>query len=150
MNTVKHWKDSNSQQSPKKRSRFWSNPSLTAVFLATLVATYLDLFFVGKDIYRFPMRLMKDTFSINIAFTLGVLPVLVFLFLQAMNQVNRWGKVGLILFISLLMPIFEKFAEVIGWFEHTKNWKHLYTFFGYLLFLTMIYLFYTWMEKRKD
>ncbi|WML26082.1 CBO0543 family protein [Neobacillus sp. OS1-33] len=149
MNTVKHWKDSNSQRSLKKRYRFWINPSLTAVFLATLLATYLDLFFVGKDIYRFPMRPMKDTFSINIAFTLGVLPVLVFIFLEAMNQVNRRGKVGLILFISLLMPIFEKFAEVMGWFEHTANWKHLYTFIGYLLFLTLIYLFYTWMKKRK-
>jgi hypothetical protein len=92
---------------------------------------------------------MKDTFSINIAFTLVVLPVLVFIFLEAMNQVNRWGKVGLILFISMLMPIFEKFAEVMGWFEHTANWKHLYTFIGYLLFLTLIYLFYTWMKKRK-
>jgi hypothetical protein len=92
---------------------------------------------------------MKDTFSINIAFTLGVLPVLVFIFLEVMNQVNRRGKVGLILFISLLMPIFEKFAEVMGWFEHTANWKHHYTFIGYLLFLTLIYLFYTWMKKRK-
>ena len=93
---------------------------------------------------------MEDTFSINIAFTLVVLPASVFVFLLVMNQVNSWGKVGLILFISLLMPIFEKLAEVIGWFDHAENWKHLYTFFGYLLFLTIIYSFYRWMAKRND
>jgi hypothetical protein len=120
------------------------------VILASLVGTYLDLFFVGKQLYRFPMRPMAETFSINIAFTLVMLPASVFVFLLVMNQVNGLGKVGLILFISLLMPVFEKLAEVIGWFDHVENWKHLYTFFGYLLFLTMIYSFYRWMAKRND
>jgi hypothetical protein len=95
------------------------------------------------------MRPMPTIFSINIAFLLVVLPVLVFVFLRVMDQVNKWGKVGLIVFISLLMPIFERLSEVMGWFEHAENWEHLYSFFGYLLFLTFIYSFYCWMAKRK-
>jgi hypothetical protein len=134
----------------KKPYRFWTNPTLAAVILASLAGTYLDLFFVGKQFYHFPIRLMPDVFSINIGFTLIVLPVMIFVFLKMMNQVNKWGKAGLILFISLLMPIFEKFAEVLGWFEHSEKWEHLYTSFGYLVFLTIIYLFYDWMEKRKS
>ncbi len=141
--------DSSSQPSRKKQYRFWNNPSLAAVCLASLLATYLDLFFVGKHIYRFPMRPMANIFSINIGFTLVVLPVFVFVFLRVMSQVNKWGKMGLIIFISLLMPIFEKLAEVIGWFDHSEDWEHLYTVFGYLLFLPLIYSFYSWMAKRK-
>lgn len=141
--------DSSSQPSPKRQFRFWTNPSLAAVFLASLLATYLDLYFVGKHLYRFPMRPMPTTFSINIGFTLVVMPVLVFIFFQVMDQVNKWGKVGLIIFISLLMSIFERLSEVMGWFEHAENWEHLYSFFGYLLFLTFIYSFYCWMAKRK-
>ncbi|WP_026563653.1 CBO0543 family protein [Bacillus sp. UNC41MFS5] len=149
MNTVKHLNDSNSQPSRRKPYRFWTNPSFAAVFLATLLATYLDLYFVGKHIYKFPMRPVPNVFSINIGFTLVVLPVLMFVFLRVMDQLNKWGKAGLILFISLLVPIFERLAEVVGWFEHAENWKHLYSFFGYLLFLSFIYSFYSWMAKRK-
>ncbi|MBT2738467.1 hypothetical protein J7E66_27805 [Bacillus sp. ISL-7] len=119
------------------------------MLLASLLATYLDLFFVGKHIYRFPLRPMPTIFPINIVFTLVVLPVLVFAFLRVMDQVNKWGKLGLIVFISLLMPILEKLTEVFGWFDHNENWSHLYTFFGYLLFLTILYSFYTWTAKLK-
>ncbi|MBV7506947.1 hypothetical protein KW850_16920 [Bacillus sp. sid0103] len=119
------------------------------MFLASLLATYLDLFFVGKHLYQFPKRPLPTIFSINIAFTLVVLPVLVFVFLWVMDQVNKWGKAGLIVFISLLVPIMEKLAEVMGLFKHSENWEHLYSFFGYLLFLTTIYVFYFWIGKRK-
>ncbi|MEH7307734.1 CBO0543 family protein [Neobacillus drentensis] len=149
MNTVKHLNDSNLQPSPKKRSPFWNNPTLAAVFLASLLATYLDLFFVGKHLYQFPKRPLPTIFSINIAFTLVVLPVLVFVFLWVMDQVNKWGKAGLIVFISLLVPIMEKLAEVMGLFKHSESWEHLYSFFGYLLFLSTIYVFYCWIGNRK-
>jgi hypothetical protein len=116
---------------------------------ASLLGTYLDLFFVGKKFYEFPVRLLPEVFSINIAFTLMVIPLFVFLYLQLMMQVNKWGKLGLVLFVSLLMPIFEKLAEVCGWFVHSKEWNHLYTFFGYIAFLSLIYLFYQWVETKK-
>ncbi|MEH7076793.1 CBO0543 family protein [Neobacillus drentensis] len=149
MNIVKHLNGLNSQPSPKKRSRFWNNPTLTTIFLSSILATYLDLFFVGKQMYHFPIRPLPEVFSINITFPLAGVPVLAFVFLQVMSRVNKWGKVGLIVFISLLMTIFEKFSELIGWFEHASTWNHLYTFFGYLLFLTIIYSFYRGLEKRK-
>jgi hypothetical protein len=120
------------------------------VLLATLLGTYLDLYFVGKQMYQFPLRPWPEIFSINIAFTLVGLPILIFVFLRITNQVNNWGKVGLILFLSLLMSIFEKLAEQFGWFVHSNEWKHLYTFFGYLFFLTIIYLFNRLMEKQRE
>jgi hypothetical protein len=92
---------------------------------------------------------MPEIFSINIAFTLAGLPVLVFVFLSIMNQLNKWGKAGLILLLSLLMPILEKLAEVIGWFEHSEKWEHLYTSLGYLIFFTLIYTFYAWLKRRN-
>jgi len=116
--------------------------------LASLLGTYLDLYFVGKQLYQFPMRPFPEIFSINIAFTLLGLPILVMIFLRCISQVNKWGKAGVILFTSLLMPIFEKLAEVLGLFVHTEGWQHFYTFFGYLLFLTIITLFYEGIAKQ--
>ncbi|EKN65290.1 hypothetical protein BABA_20881 [Neobacillus bataviensis LMG 21833] len=118
--------------------------------LASLLGTYLDLYFVGKDLYQFPMRPFPEIFSINIAFTLVGLPLLVLIFLRTVSQVNKWGKAGIILFVSLLMPIFEKLAEVLGLFVHADGWQHLYTFFGYLLFLTIITLFFEGMTKQNS
>lgn len=98
--------------------------------------------------YEFPVRLLPRIFSINIAFTLIGLPVFVMIFISCISKVNKWGRAGIIFFVSLLMPIFEKFAEVLGFFVHNEQWNHLYTFFGYLLFLTIISAFYQWLEKQ--
>lgn len=117
--------------------------------LASLLGTYLDLYFVGKQLYQFPKRPFPEIFSINIAFTLLGLPILVMIFLRCISQVNKWGKAGVILFTSLLMPIFEKLAEILGLFVHTERWQHFYTFFGYLLFLTIITLFYEGNAKQN-
>ncbi|WP_338112629.1 CBO0543 family protein [Paenibacillus dendritiformis] len=76
-----------------------------------MLGTYLDLYFVGKGLYHFPHRLLPEIFSIHIVFTLIGLPILTMVFLYSLSQVNRWGKAGIILFVSLLMPIFEKRAE---------------------------------------
>ena len=64
MNTVKHLKDLNLQPLQKK-----SFPSLIkefgpTVFLAILLGTYLDLYFVGKKMYMFPMRPFPEVFSL--------------------------------------------------------------------------------------
>jgi len=148
MNTVKHLNGSSLQPLPKRRLPFRNKNYLACMLLASLLGTYLDLYFVGKQLYRFPMRPLPELFSINIAFTLMGLPILVMIFLSCISRVNKWGRTGIILFVSLLMPIFEKFSEELGWFVHSDGWEHLYTFFGYLLFLTIIYLFYEWLEKR--
>jgi len=119
------------------------------MFLSSILGTFLDLYFVEKRLYEFPMRFLPKVFSINIVFTLVILPVFVVFYLYIMDQLNRWGKAGLILLLSLLMPIFEKLSEVLGFFAHSDDWKHIYTFFGYLVFLRMIYAFHQWLENRK-
>jgi hypothetical protein len=118
--------------------------------LASLLGTYLDLYFVGKQVYQFPMRPFPSVFSINIAFTLVGLPIFVLFFLRGISQINKWGKAGVILLVSLLMPVFEKLAEVLGFFVHTAGWSHLYTFVGYLFFLTIIAVFYDWLAKPNN
>ncbi|MFK9092807.1 CBO0543 family protein [Bacillus salipaludis] len=147
MNTVKHLNGSSLQPWQKKQLPF---SYLASMVLASLLGTYLDLYFVGKQLYQFPMRPFSEIFSINIAFTLVGLPILVMIFLRCISKLNKWGKAGVILFVSLLMPIFEKFAEELGWFVHADGWKHLYTCFGYLLFLTIITVFYEGMAKRNS
>lgn len=53
----------------------------------------------------------------------------------------------MILFVSLLVPILEKLAEELGFFVHSDSWQHIYSFFGYLVYLIIIDAFYHWMEK---
>jgi hypothetical protein len=134
---------------PKKRLTFWNKDSLACAVLTSLLGTYFDLYFVGKGLYQFPHRLLPEIFSINIIFTLIVLPLLTMVFLYCLSQVNRWRRAGIILFVSLLMPILEKLSERLGVFVHSDKWMHLYSFFGYLLFLTIISGIYFWLKIRN-
>ncbi|MGX6444249.1 CBO0543 family protein [Neobacillus sp. K501] len=149
MNTAKHLKDSSLPPLPKKSSRSWIKAYGPGVLLAALLGTYLDLYLVGTKMYMFPVRPIPEVFSINIAFNLAALPIMIFVYLHLMNQVNNWGKVGIVVFLSLVMPIFERFAELFGFFVHSDEWKHIYSFFGYLLFLTVIFAFSQWMNKSR-
>ncbi|GAJ40589.1 hypothetical protein B4119_2351 [Parageobacillus caldoxylosilyticus] len=47
--------------------------------------------------------------------------------------------------MGLLMTWIEKQAETIGWFVHSFEWKHIYSFVGYSLFIAMVWRFYRWM-----
>jgi hypothetical protein len=117
--------------------------------LATLLGTFLDIFLVCKQLYEFPIRPLPEIFSINIFYSFIGLPILVFIFLRTISQLNKWGRVGIILFFSLLMAIVEKLAEVLGLFVHSARWEHLYTFLGYMFFLTVISFFHDWFDKGK-
>ena len=147
MNTVKRSKGLNLPPWPKKSLPFLIKEFGPTLFLAILLGTSLDLYFVGKNMYMFPIRPFPEVFSVNIAFTFVALPVTVLVYLKIMKQVSKWGKVGVILFLSLLMPIVERFSELFGLFEHSPEWKHIYTFFGYLIFLSIILLFYRLTNK---
>ncbi|GIP40586.1 hypothetical protein J31TS4_38660 [Paenibacillus sp. J31TS4] len=111
---------------------------MLCALLASLMGTYLDLYFVGRGLYQFPHRLLPEIFSINIVFTLIVLPLLTMIFLYGLTPMNPLGKACMILFTCLLMSIVEKLAERLGAFVHSDQWMHIYSFFGYLLFLTVI------------
>ncbi|WP_374019679.1 CBO0543 family protein [Paenibacillus thiaminolyticus] len=149
MTTAKHWSGSKLPRLPKKRFTFWNKDSLACAVLGSLLGTYSDLYFVGKGLYHFPYRLLPEIFSIHIVFTLIGLPILTMIFLYSLSQANGWGKAGIILFVSLLMPILEKLAERLGLFAHSDKWLHLYSFFGYLLFFTIISGVYFWLKKRS-
>ncbi|CAH0120834.1 CBO0543 family protein [Paenibacillus sp. CECT 9249] len=134
---------------PKKRSAFWNKDSFACAVLASLVGTYLDLYFVGKGLYHFPHRLLPEIFPIHIVFTLIVLPLFTIVFLYCLSQANRWGKACMILFVSLLMPMLETVAERLGMFIHSDQWMHLYSFFGYFLFFTAISGVYLGLRKQE-
>ncbi|GHI01534.1 CBO0543 family protein [Neobacillus kokaensis] len=147
MNTVKHLNDSKLQPWQKRRLTFWNKKHLAGAVLAALLGTYLDIILVGIGLYEFPLRPFPKIFSVNILFTLMVLPICVMILLHYTSQVNKWGRKGIILFVSLLVPILEKLAEELGFFIHSDNWHHIYSFIGYLLFLIIIDTFHLWLEK---
>lgn len=134
---------------PKKRSALWNKDRVICAVLASLLGTYLDLYFVGKGLYQFPHRPLPEIFSIHIIFTLIGLPILTMLFLYGLSHVNGWRRAGIILFVSLLMPILETLAERAGLFVHSDTWMHVYSFFGYLLFFTIISVVYLGLKKRS-
>jgi hypothetical protein len=119
------------------------------MLFASLLGTYLDLYFVGKKLYGFPVRPFPEIFSINIAFTLIGLPVITGIFLSFAKRMERWKRWGLIVAVSAVAPVGEKLSEQWGFFVHTEEWKHAYSFFGYFLFLAMIWIFYKWTISRR-
>ncbi|WP_251175321.1 CBO0543 family protein [Cytobacillus oceanisediminis] len=147
MHTVKHLKGSSSQPLPKKPSGIRSY--MPAMLLASLLGTYLDLYFIGKGMYDFPIRPFSAIFSINILFTLAVLPIFMILLLKIMQSLNGWLKGIFVLSISLAMAALEKAAEDMGLFVHAENWHHLYTFAGYGLFIGLISAFHGWINRKK-
>ncbi|MFK4998126.1 CBO0543 family protein [Bacillus sp. N9] len=42
--------------------------------LGSLLTTYLDLYFVGREMYAYPNRPLSSIFTIHIGFTLCILP----------------------------------------------------------------------------
>jgi hypothetical protein len=148
MNTVKRLKGLNLPPWQKKSLPFLIKEYGPVVILAILLGTSLDLYFVGKNMYMFPIRPFPEVLSFNIAFTFVGLPILVLIYLMMMKKVTKWGKVGIIIFLSLLMPIFERFSELFGLFEHSVEWKHIYSFYGYLVFFSFIFLFYQLTNKE--
>jgi hypothetical protein len=113
-----------------------------------LVGTYLDLLLVGNQLYFFPERVLGDIFPINIAFTLLGLPVMLVFFLYVSKKLNETWKAAFILILSLLMTLFEKMAEEWGLFIHSPQWEHVYTFFGYIIYLSITLLIHHWTSQQ--
>lgn len=122
---------------------------LPAVLLGSLTGTYLDLYFVGVGLYTFPIRPFVSIFPINIVFTLVGLPIVIWIFLFISNNKRYYTKAAIILFTSLLMAVLEKQAEVFGYFAHDPSWQHVYSFFGYMLFLIVLSLFHFWYGEKQ-
>ncbi|QQZ11500.1 hypothetical protein I5776_10255 [Heyndrickxia vini] len=122
--------------------------NIPTLLLASLLGTYLDLFFIGKTLYTFPKRPLPHIFSFNILFTCVGLPLLTSFFLLLCNILSLSKKVILIFMLSMLMTVGERFSESIGYFAHSDSWNHLYSFIGYTFYLVFIYCFYQWSNDR--
>ncbi|WP_420849692.1 CBO0543 family protein [Peribacillus tepidiphilus] len=140
------------QPSPKKQYSIKIKAFSTfypTLLLASLIGTYLDLYFVGKNMYFFPIRPFEDIFTINIAFTLGGLPLFTLLLITFIKKMTFYRRWLFILLVSFLIANLEYQAERFGFFSHSEQWKHIYSFFGYFLFMTILWNFYRCSNMRK-
>ncbi|WP_433770119.1 CBO0543 family protein [Bacillus wiedmannii] len=120
---------------------------VVTIFLSSVIGTCLDVFFVTKQIYFFPVRPFPSIFSVNIGFTLFVLPILTAAFIQISKTLSAVSRTLLIISIGICASIFEQFAEKRGLFIHSADWHHTYSLFGYIIFLSFIWRVYNWIQK---
>ncbi|MGF9966978.1 CBO0543 family protein [Bacillus rhizoplanae] len=132
--------------SEKKKGRSNSQAVVATIIFSCLIGTYLDLLFVSKQMYDFPVRPFPHIFTINVAFTLLILPIFTLFFLRIARMLPSFLKILFITLIGLCMSISERFAEQLGWFTHSEVWHHSYSFFGYTLFMILIWKFYRWFQ----
>ncbi|WP_233269463.1 CBO0543 family protein [Alteribacillus sp. YIM 98480] len=148
---VKRSKKSRQLSSQKKQSFLNGSNNvyayiITALF-ASLVGTYLDLLFVGIGVYHFPIRLFPEIFTINIGFTLLLLPLFTVFFLLAARRVSSLVRGVVIILISVVVCLIEQLSERLGWFIHGTDWNHAYSFFGYMLFLFIVWKLYRFSQS---
>ncbi|WP_227551332.1 CBO0543 family protein [Metabacillus sediminilitoris] len=150
-NTVKRLKKLNSQLSQKKRSFLERNKKLNNyLFIAlfsSFVGTYLDLMFVGMGKYAFPTRLFPEIFSINIVFTLFILPLFSIFFLIVANRIQPFARYVMIIMLGVVISVIEKISEHFGWFIHLSEWNHAYSIFGYIIFFIVIWKLYLLLQR---
>jgi hypothetical protein len=127
------------------------NPSLRsyvpAMVLASWLGTYADLIMVNKHLYSFPIRPFPDLFAINILFTCILLPLGTAFFLSCAERMRSIHRTVFILVVSMSMSLVEPLSEQLGLFAHREEWSHLYSFFGYLVFLSGIWKFHRWLHR---
>jgi len=145
---VKHLRSSNSRLLRKRLSSRNAILYLPSILVSSLLGTYLDLYFVGKHFYEFPLRPLPDVFSINIAFTLFILPILICLYLYLVDKMSKRSRLIFTILLSALVPFIEKKATQLGFFHHSDHWKHIYSFIGYLLFLLLIWKIFEWGKSK--
>lgn len=140
MITVKHWRKSNLRSWHKARSGKTRRKSyLPSMIFASWLGTYLDLILVKKQLYSFPVRLFPGVFDIHILFTLLVLPFLTAICLSLFQRLHTWQRWLAIL--GIIAAYTEQVSESLGWFVHSSEWRHIYSFFGYSLFLWLVWRF---------
>ncbi|CAG9606357.1 hypothetical protein NEOCIP111885_00045 [Pseudoneobacillus rhizosphaerae] len=130
---------------PKKRFSY-KREHIAIPLLAVIIGTYLDLYFVSIGMYSFPKRLFPEIFTINIAFTLIILPVFTYLMMiiiMKMNLVQRWSFLVL---TSIVIACIERLSESYGFFIHSDQWKHIYSFFGYLFYMFGMWRCFKWIK----
>ena len=144
--TVKHSKRLNWPFLQRKMFSFEKKNNLFAlvvtILLSSIIGTCLDAFFVAKQIYSFPVRPFSSIFSVNIGFTLFVLPILTTIFIHISKNLSVFSRILFILTIGICASIFEQIAERLGFFTHSVDWNHTYSFiwlYDILFFIWKVY-----------
>jgi uncharacterized membrane protein len=117
------------------------------MIFSSWLGTYADLVFVENKMYSFPHRPFPNLFSFNISFTLFVLPLATAFFLYVAEQLKRSYRALLALLLALLATLVELMSERVGWFVHNSGWRHEYSFFGYWLFMWLVWKFHIKCKK---
>lgn len=126
-----------------QRTKTW----LSTILFASLIGTYLDLLLTGAGLYSFPSRPLPEIFTINILFTLCILPILSLIVIFILKRLHTLYRYLFMFICGLFAYIAEQTAEQFGLFIHSAYWKHEFSFFGYFLFLIMIWKFYSWLDE---
>ncbi|MDM5155706.1 CBO0543 family protein [Bacillus sp. DX1.1] len=132
--------------SEKKKQKSNHLAFVVTIIFSYFIGTYLDLLFVSKQMYTFPVRPFPDIFTINVAFTLLILPIFTALFLRIAKTLSAFSRILFIVLIGLCASVSEQFAENLGWFTHSEAWHHSYSFFGYMIFMLLIWKIYRWFQ----
>ncbi|WP_448162397.1 CBO0543 family protein [Bacillus mobilis] len=152
--TVKRSKKLNSPFLQRKMFSFEKKNSLSAlvvtILLSSMIGTCLDAFFVATQMYSFPVRPFSSIFSVNIGFTLFILPILTTIFIQISKTLSTVSRILFIISIGICASIFEQVAESFGLFIHSLDWNHTYSLFGYMIFFSFIWKAYHFMINKKE
>ncbi len=74
----------------------------------------------------------------NVLFTLFALPIFTIVVVHFLQQMQLLDRILSVLILSFLMTFVEILSEKIGWFVHSPDWRHYYTFIGYFLFMWIV------------
>ncbi|MEH7460388.1 CBO0543 family protein [Bacillus sp. JJ1127] len=132
--------------SEKKKQKSNHLAFVVTIILSCFIGTYLDFLFVSKQMYAFPVRPFPTIFTINIAFTLLILPSFTALFLHIAKMLSTFSRILFIILIGICASISEQITESLGLFTHSENWYHTYSLFGYMIFMFFIWKFYQWLR----
>ncbi|VEF48633.1 group-specific protein [Bacillus freudenreichii] len=147
---MKHFKTLSSQHLQKKRCSYEQPLYFPAIIFATLLGTYLDLYFTGIGMYSFPNRPFGDVFSIHIIFNLVALPIFTWIFLYAARKMARQERLLFVLLLSMAGPLLEIISESQGFFVHSSEWRHWHSFFGYFFFLIAVWIVFIWTNRQRS
>lgn len=107
----------------------------------------MDLILVNRELYTFPNRPFPDIFPFNIIFTLIVLPLVTAITIHILKKMSNLHRILTILILAFCMTFVEIVSEKIGWFIHSPDWHHAYTFIGYILFMWVVLKFHRFMAS---
>lgn len=117
---------------------------IPALLFVSWLGTYLDIILVGKKLFSFPARPLPELFSFNAVSTLLVLPFITAIAIYWFQKMARWQRIVALAVFGLMGMLVEQISERLGWFAHSGDWSHFYSFFGYMLVMWLAWKMYRW------